>query len=73
MKSLKVFAAFMLMLVAVPVFAQKNVSNTVRYNDFSFSFHPALATYVNITQYLIEPADVFPLQGLSGTEEGIRK
>jgi len=64
MKFLKVFAAVVLLLVAVPMFAQESVTNTVRFNNFSFSFDPALATHVNIAQYLTEPADVFPPQGL---------
>ena len=65
MRFLKVFAAMMFILIAVPMFAQADTdkTNRVSFNGFSFSFTPALATHVSITQYLTEPPDVFPPQG----------
>ncbi len=50
-------------LVAFPTFAQEKRTNRITFNDFSFSYDAELASQVVITQYLTEPADVFPPQG----------
>lgn len=64
MKFLKLLSALILALMVAPITAQEQDTNTVSFNDFSFSFYSELATQVNITQYLTEPADIFPPQGL---------
>ena len=64
MKSLIFLSALILVLTVTPITAQEQVPNTVSFNGFSFSFDSEIATRVNITQYLTEPADVFPPHGL---------
>lgn len=64
MKFVRVCAFLMLTLVVAQAFAQESETNTIRFNDFSFSFDPALATHVSISQYLTSPDDVFPPQGI---------
>jgi len=54
--------AFLFVLIlalgAVPTFAQGDPTNTVSFNGFSFSFDPALAANVNITQFAGDPVDL---------------
>ncbi|MBC7810761.1 MAG: hypothetical protein H7175_06430, partial [Burkholderiales bacterium] len=63
MKLVTALVLALVVFVAGAALAQENVTNTVAFNDFSFSFDSALATHVTIDQYLTEPADVFPPQG----------
>jgi hypothetical protein len=60
MKILKVLAALLLVLTAIPVFAQEEPLNTVSYNGFTFSFDSSLGNNVSIIQYLTDLTDVMP-------------
>jgi hypothetical protein len=63
MKFLKFLTILFLVLITVPTFAQDNVTNTISFNDFRFSFASDLASHASITQYLANPEDAFPPQG----------
>jgi hypothetical protein len=47
----------LLALVVVPVLAQEDAANTLSFNGFSFSFDPALAANVNMTQLPGDPVE----------------
>jgi hypothetical protein len=60
MKILKLLSALVLILTAIPVFAQDDTLNSVSYNGFTFSFDTSLGNHVGITQYLNDLTDVMP-------------
>ncbi len=56
MKRLFILLILVLVVLAVPAAAQE--TNTVTYNGFSFSYDPAFAASVNITEYAGDPVDL---------------
>lgn len=48
---------FILSLVALPAGAQDNVTHTINFDEFSFTFDTAIAENVDITQYAGDPAE----------------
>lgn len=57
MKFLKLLSALILALIIHPVAAQEQMTNTVNFNGFSFSFNSALGTNVNISYFPGDPVE----------------